>query len=172
MKSLLFFSAWQSRGISKRNIHRIHTTTCECVPQSLCDMLHCSNIWILSHFPPLLHRVVHRLQRVGKECTPRLGGANAMKSKGHTRPPSSLEATRWYIKFRSDHQPNIEKMISHNTNKLKQHVRHVPAQPVRFHVCLFQFLTVQYKQCLAARACKVSQKLFCFGGRSHGSLSP
>ena len=94
MSSQLFFFRLAAKGDIKRNIHRIHTTTCECVPQSLCDMLHCSNIWILSHFPPLLHRVVHRLQRVGKECTPRLGGANAMKSKGHTRPPSSLEATR------------------------------------------------------------------------------
>ena len=114
-------------------------------------------------FPPLITPCCTSFAKGWERVHTTIGRANAMKSKGHTRPPSSLEATRWYIKFRSDHQPNIEKMISHNINKLKQHVRHVPAQPVRFHVCLFQFfLTVQYKQCLAARACKVSQKLFLF----------
>ena len=51
MSSQLFFFRLAVKGDIKRNIHRIHTTTCECVPQSLCDMLHSSNIWILSHFP-------------------------------------------------------------------------------------------------------------------------
>ena len=108
MSSQLFFFRLAAKGDIKRNIHRIHTTTCECVPQSLCDMLHSSNIWILSHFPPTLCCTLFAKGRE-KRARHDWEGQHTMKSKGHTRPPSSLEATRSYIKFISDHLPDNER---------------------------------------------------------------
>ena len=88
MSSQLFFFRLAAKGDIKRNIHRIHTTTCECVPQSLCDMLHSSNIWILSHFPPLLC-IVHRLQRVGKSVHATIGRGKRNEIK-RAHPPTLL----------------------------------------------------------------------------------
>ena len=87
MSSQLFFFRLAVKGDIKRNIHRIHTTTCECVPQSLCDMLHSSNIWILSHFP--LRCVVHCLQRVGKSVHATIGRGKHNEIK-RAHPPTLL----------------------------------------------------------------------------------
>jgi hypothetical protein len=90
MKSLLFFSAWQSRGISKRNIQYIayipphvnvfhsHFVTCCIVPT-----------FGFFHISPLLHRVEHCLQRGGKECNATIGRGKRNEIK-RAHPPTLL----------------------------------------------------------------------------------
>ena len=57
-----------SQGGFQFEKHRTHITTCECVPQSLCDFSHSSNIWILTYSPSSAS--VTPFQKISRKYSP------------------------------------------------------------------------------------------------------
>ena len=151
-----------SQGGFQFEKHRTHITTCECVPQSLCDFSHSSNIWILTYSPPRVCKGLGKVQR-------HLGGANTMKQKGTPAHPPHLRR-RGDGKTFTCLSTHIVDKIFQNITQLKQHKIHdVEPTHQRFHVCLFQFF---FWLKLVWHMRNRFTHFFCFGGRSHSSLSP